>query len=109
MHVLWSNSRNTLTVLQFSFFNNHSKTSLTSHIQVLKVHDVRIRSSDNFSCERDFICVGIKNGCVELSGTSKMYASYSFVDAFFKFVQALVTSQRGSFLSLVSKSNYNQG
>ena len=44
----------------FLFFNNHSKTSLTSHIQVLKVHDVRIRPSDNFSCERDFICVGIK-------------------------------------------------
>ena len=54
----------------FLFFNNHSKTSLTSHIQVLKVHDVRIRPSDNFSCERDFICVGIKNSRVELLGTS---------------------------------------
>ena len=40
-----------------------------------------------------------------------MYASYSFRDVFFKFVQALVTitPQRGSFLSLVSKSNNNQG
>ena len=40
-----------------------------------------------------------------------MYASYSFVDVFFKFVQALVTitPQRGSFLLLVSKSNNNQG